>query len=109
MTIKEVIRNIEIANLEDKVKRLMNAGATPLMVRDLREMLFHLELGGSLYIRGEQELFNTEYVDMVEKVEKGGRRYLSFNGGSINYFPNGKYGRYITSASKKGTGRRAVR
>ena len=93
MTIKDVIIKAELRALKERVEKLQELEAPDVMITSTEQEIDRLE-SGNLKIGGNVKLLEVEFVSSENKVGRGGKGYVQFNG-SINYFPNAKYGRYI--------------
>lgn len=93
-TILDWICEHELPAYEERLAKLESINAPEIVINgqaraceDLRER--RIKVGGMKELTGNP----------VEKFEvkrgNGGKQYVEFNG-SIRYFPNAKYGRYIT-------------
>ena len=50
---------------------------------------------GVLTVGGDRSLLDLEYTSYEVKKGNGGKQYVEFDNG-VKYFPNARYGRYIT-------------
>ena len=90
---KFIIEN-EIRQDKIRLKKLEEIGAPDVMIRGQRKMLEDLEKGG-LNVSGEKSLLDLEFIKFEVKKGNGGKLYIVFDN-EIKYFPNAKYGRFIT-------------
>lgn len=97
MTLRDWIIKANLLNAKERLSKLIEAEAPHIMI-EMQEKLVHSLENGTLKIGGEQELLETEYISHEKRVGRGGRAYIHFND-SINYFPQAKYGHYISKGN----------
>lgn len=93
-TIREYIITAEANNLEKRIERLKEIGAPQLMVAKAEGQLAELRQG-NIKIGGEVELLNETFEHYEVKKGTGGRVYIEFDT-VARYFPEAKYGKFIT-------------
>ena len=97
MTIKDFICMYELAALAERKVRCNDLG-----MKQMADAI-SIEIGrlekGILTIGGDVDLLDEEYVDHELKTGSGGKKYVRFNG-KVNYFPNAKYGRFVTAGTR---------
>ena len=94
-TIKDVIIQIETRKASHRLLKLMEIGAPEVMTKSIEDELDRLEDNILIGIGGDLEALEDDYIDHEIKVGNGGDQYISFNNGTVNYFPRAKYGRCI--------------
>lgn len=93
MTIREKILEVEIANSTKRLEALEDMGMPTIVIDSMRSSIESMK-SGDLKISGDTEVLEDEYISGETKKGRGGKMYVCING-SVNYFPNAKYGRYI--------------
>ena len=94
MTIKEFICEKESLAFEDRLVKLVNMNAPQCIIDSQRKAVEDLK-NGILKVGGDVESLSTEVKSVEQRKGRGGKIYVCFNG-SINYFPQAKYGRFIS-------------
>jgi hypothetical protein len=98
MTVKEYILEKEIKSVGHRLERMKELGAPEIIITTLENEVKALEQG-ELKIGGDLNLLDETFESREIKTGRGGNSYVQING-SINYFPNAKYGRYIVKNNK---------
>lgn len=93
-TIKKYVLEKEITHLSERLKRLEEMGAPSAQIAGGVKILEDLK-SGVLKVGGKPELLDLEAINPVAKKGSGGKVYIEFANG-VKYFPNARYGRYIT-------------
>lgn len=96
MKVREWIIKNEVRMFEDRLQKLEAMGAPAIMIDGQRKAVEMLK-AGNLEISGETDLLEVEVEGFECKTGKGGKVYVQING-SINYFPQARYGRFISKA-----------
>ena len=92
-TIKDVIYEIEHSYHIDRYEKLKKLGSPQIML-DAEKKLVEDIYNDCLKISGDTGALGDDYIDHeVKRSAKG--QYISFNGGTVNYFPHARYGRCI--------------
>ena len=86
MTIREYI----VAGLTNRLERLEEIGAPEVMIENMKKAVANPVVGGDVAALDVE--IKTEEV----KTGRGGKKYVLFNN-SIRFFPNAKYGMYISA------------
>ena len=94
MTIKDFIIEKETKMMKERLEQLEKFGAPAIIKKQLKENIKKLE-NGELKVGGDESLLEFEFKCFAVKKGRGGKVYLEFNN-IIKYFPEAKYGRYIT-------------
>lgn len=94
MNIKDWIILKEVPMIEERAKRLEEIRAPKIMIEGTIKMAQELK-EGNLKIGGDKSLLEEEATDYEVKNGRGGVSYIQFDNG-IAYFPNAKYGRFIS-------------
>ena len=94
-TIREWIIKGTLKAAEDRLEKLKEISA-PQVVIDGQSRYVDSLKKGSLKISGDKSLLDVEYIHSEQKKGRGGRIYYTIND-SINFFPNAKYGMYISA------------
>jgi hypothetical protein len=94
MTIKDFIIEKETKMVKERLEQLEKFGAPTIIIEKTKEVLEQLE-NGELKVGGDKSLLESEFIQCVVKKGRGGKVYLEFDN-VIKYFPEAKYGRYIT-------------
>lgn len=97
MTIRDYIIDGALKTAEDRLEKLIEMGAPNVMITGQQSAVDSLK-SGELKIGGDVELLNEEFVDREFKKGNGGKAYISINSGTVNFFPNARYGMYIKRA-----------
>lgn len=97
MTIKEYIIHGALKLAEDRLKQLNMMGAPKVMIDGQQKYVASLK-AGELKISGDTDVLVEDFVDREFKKGKGGKAYISINSGTVNFFPNARYGMYIRRA-----------
>lgn len=100
MTIKEKILSAELARTKERKQKLSEIGSPKIILERLTEIIAELE-SGKIHVSGDIEALNEPYLDGECKKGRGGVPYISYNNGTINFFPNARYGMYIKYTTKK--------
>jgi len=96
MTIREWICKNEARMTAERADKLEALKAPQIMIEATRKMAEALK-AGILKCGGDAELLDIEMESFEVRKGRGGKAYISLNG-NINYFPEAKYGRFITMA-----------
>ena len=95
-TILDKILEIEINAWQNRLNKLTAINAPEIMLVKLRENIENAKKG-IIKITDKEDLLSIHFKEYEVKKGRGGVPYIQFNG-SINYFPEGKYGKFIKSA-----------
>lgn len=93
-TVFEFLLKNEQRMAQERLVKLAEMKAPEIMVQGQRKLVADLE-EGSLKISGDQELLKAEFETFEFKKGRGGKGYIQFDNG-IKYFPQARYGRFIT-------------
>lgn len=93
MTIKDYILEGTIKSSETRLEKLKEMGAPGVMITSLEQNIEELK-NGVLKIGGDVDVLDEEFIDREFKTGNGGKQYICING-SVNFFPNARYGMYI--------------
>lgn len=85
MTIREYIT----AGMTERLNKLIEIGAPAVIIEGQKKAIDNPKVGGAV------EYLNTVITSKEVKTGKGGKQYILFNG-SIQFFPNARYGMYIS-------------
>ncbi len=99
MTIKEVIIKNKITSSNQRILDLVRLGAPEIIIERENELLEELNKN-EIKISDKENLLDIECSGFELKTGRGGNKYILFNK-DILYFPNSRYGRFITRASIK--------
>lgn len=94
MTIKEFIIEKEMEATKDRFEKLTEMGAPEILLRNIEKQIAEMQ-DGNIQVGGDKKLLDCEAVTYMIKKGNGGRLYIEFENG-IKYFPNAKYGRFIS-------------
>ena len=94
MTIKDFIIERETKMMKERLEQLEKFGAPAIIIEKTKESIKKLE-NGELKVSGDESLLEFDFVQCAVKKGRGGKVYLEFDN-VIKYFPEAKYGRYIT-------------
>ena len=97
MKIIDKIIGMEIKNSEDRLNKLKEVGGVPTILEALAKNIEELKKG-RIKISDKKELGSQEYIDHKVLKGSGGKIFIQFNG-YINYFPQGKFGPFLTKAA----------
>lgn len=95
MNIKEKIIEMRIKNCEYRLSRFVEIGAPEVMIARVKEILADLQ-NGVLDVKDKGNIFNETYLNHEVKTGRGGKKYISFNDETLNYFPEGKFGPFTS-------------
>lgn len=95
MKIKDYIVEKELAHTKERLDKLTEIGAPSVVLKGISEEIERLE-SGVLNVGGNKDLLDEDFSEREVKKCNGGKVYIQFDG-RINYFPNAKYGRFITT------------
>lgn len=99
-TLKEKILDMEIKVTSERLEVYNRIEGCPQIIKDnLNNLLYEYE-NGNIKISGNKELLNVQYKNHEVKTGRGGKQYIAFNNGTINYFPQARYGKCIYSATE---------
>jgi hypothetical protein len=93
VTILEYILDKSLDYAYTRLGRLIEIDAPKIVLISLEEQINKME-NGEIKISGDASLLDREVESVKGEKGRGGKSYIRFNG-SILYFPNAKYGRYI--------------
>ena len=88
-----ILRN-ELRMAQERLEKLIKMKAPGVMIQGQQKLVEELE-AGKIKVGGDQELLNCTFETFEIKKGSGGKSYIQFDNG-IKYFPNAKYGRFIT-------------
>ena len=97
-TIRTYICECEAKMQKERLEKLIEMSAPEIMITRTKEIIVELETE-NIKVGGDKELLDVEFINREVKKGRGGKTYISLNNGTINYFPNAQYGRYIKRAS----------
>lgn len=95
MNIKEMIIKINLENYRHRLNGFEKIGGPGIIISTLKVTIARLLLG-ELDVNDKGNIFNEPYINHEVKTGRGGVQYISFNNGTMNYFPNGKYGPFTS-------------
>lgn len=93
-TLRDKILDMEISVLGDRIAKLSDIQA-PQVILDNSAKLLTEYREGNIKIAGDIGLLNLPYENHTVKTGRGGKQYISFNHGTVNYFPQAHYGKCI--------------
>lgn len=93
-TIKEKIIQMEISNLSQRLSKMQQIGAPKILLETIPKQIDELKKG-NIKIADKEQLLDMTYKNHKVLTGRGGKVYIQFND-SINYFPEGRYGKFIT-------------
>ena len=99
-TLKEKILDMEIKVASERLEAFNRIEGCPQILKDNLNSLLSEYENGSIKISGNKELLNVQYKNHEVKTGRGGKQYIAFNNGTINYFPQARYGKCIYSATE---------
>ena len=99
-TLKEKILDMEIKVTSKRLEAFNRIEGCPQILKDNLNSLLSEYENGSIKISGNKELLNVQYKNHEVKTGRGGKQYIAFNNGTINYFPQARYGKCIYSATE---------
>ena len=88
-----ILRN-EYRQSQERLEKLIQMKAPEVMIQRQQELVDELA-AGKIKIGGDQDLLQCTFETFESKKGNGGKLYIQFDNG-IKYFPNAKYGRFIT-------------
>ncbi len=94
MTIGEIIIRNELAAAKARLSKLEALGAPAVTLEAIRREVAQLE-AGELKIGGDRALLELEAEGAEVKTGRGGKKYIRFANG-VQYFPQARYGRFIS-------------
>ena len=95
MKILDWICEKELAGYEYRLLKLESMGAPQVMIDRQKELCEELR-NRTIKVGGDSDLLNNEVESFEVKTGREGKQYVEFNN-SIKYFPQAKYGRFITA------------
>ena len=93
MTVKDFLINCEKKNAETRLSKMIEIDAPEVLIENLKKKIENFEK--DFKVGGMKKLLDVEYEKHEVLTGKMGKIYLEING-YIVYFPNAKYGRFIT-------------
>ena len=97
MTIKQFLIESEKRMMNRRLESLKKIKAPSVVIESLANYIAEIET--SWKAGGDTELLEVEFENFVQKKGNKGKPYISFNNGTINYFPMARYGKYVKSAN----------
>jgi len=94
MTIKDFIIEKETKMMQERLEQLEKFKAPAIVIEKLKKDIEKLK-NGELKVSGDESLLEYEFFQYEVKKGRGGKIYIEFDN-VIKYFPEAKYGRYIT-------------
>lgn len=95
MTIRESICKNEARMMKERLEKLTKLGAPKIILENLPKAIAELEAGVLTGVGGDKCLLDVEVKSVESRTGRGGKFYVVYNG-NINYFPNARYGRFIS-------------
>lgn len=92
--IADFILKTEYRGAQERLEKLIKMEAPKIMVQGQQKLVEELSTG-KIKIGGDQDLLQYTFETFEIKKGNGGKLYVQFDNG-IKYFPNAKYGRFIT-------------
>ena len=102
-TIGQCICIVSVEVAQERIVKLQELRAPEIILKgEMDKVVFFCHAfyfqEGCFKINGDAELLKVPFEDGVWKKGRGGKCYVAFNDETVLYFPNGKYGPYITIA-----------
>ncbi len=94
MNILTIILEKELKATKDRLEKLIQMQAPEIIIRNLTAQVAEME-NGEIKIGGDNALLDLAFESYEVKTGNGGKKYIQFDNG-VRYFPNAKYGRFIT-------------
>ena len=94
MKILSIILEKELIATKDRLEKMIQMGAPEVIITSLKIQVADME-NGEINIGGDTELLSLNADSYEAKRGRGGKCYIEFDNG-VRYFPNAKYGRFIT-------------
>ena len=88
-----ILRN-EYRQAQERLEKLIQINAPKVMIQGQQKLVEELS-AGKIKVGGDQDLLQCTFETFEIKKGNGGKSYVQFDNG-IKYFPNAKYGRFIT-------------
>ena len=90
-----IIKN-EMKAAQERVEKLIDLDSPEAWIKEQRKLIAGLK-NGRINVKGDQDLLQLTFRSFKTKKGKGmeGKEYILFDNG-VKYFPNGRFGRYIT-------------
>lgn len=86
MTIREYI----VCGMQDRLNKLIEIGAPAVIIEGQKKFIDNPKVGGDInYL---DDVISSKEI----KTGRGGKQYILFNG-NIQFFPNARYGMYISA------------
>lgn len=98
MKIRDKIIENTLKNVTERCEGIIKIGGPAIIIENLKKEIENLK-NGILKIKDKENLLDIEFADVEWKKGRGGVPYATFNNGTINYFPNARYGAFITKAN----------
>lgn len=99
-TLKEKILDMEIKVVSERLEVFNRIEGSPQIVKDMLNNKLSEYESGNIKIGGCKSLLDTTYENHEVKKGRGGKPYISFNNGTINYFPQARYGKCIYAVTE---------
>lgn len=97
MKIRDKIIEVKLKLVTERCEKIIEIGGPVIIIKNLNIEIENLR-NGILKVKDKENLLDLEFIDIKWKKGRGGVPYATFNNGSINYFPSGRYGAFITRA-----------
>ena len=106
MKLSEKILELELASNESRLKKLLNIQAPEVITEAVSKQIERLKSGCplALDIKDKENLLDIEYTSHDVCTGSGGKKFIMFNKETdlcVNYFPNGRFGKFVAINSKK--------
>ena len=98
MKIRDKIIENTLKNVTERCEGMIKIGGPAIIIENLKKEIENLK-NGILKIKDKENLLDIEFTDIEWKKGRGGVPYASINNGTINYFPNARYGAFIAKAN----------
>lgn len=93
-TIVEFLVENALSKYKQRLAILVEINAPEIMIKSAEKAISELELG-KFKCGGDASLLKLKFNSFEVKTGKGGKKFFEFDNGVL-YFPEAKYGRYIT-------------
>ena len=97
MKIRDKIIESMLEIVTERCEKIIEIGGPAIIIENLKKEIENLK-NGILKVKDKENLLDLEFNDIEWKKGRDGVPYVTFNNGTINYFPNARYGAFIKKA-----------
>ena len=97
MKIRDKIIESMLEIVTERCEKIIEIRGPAIIIENLKKEIENLK-NGILKVKDKENLLDLEFNDIEWKKGRDGVPYVTFNNGTINYFPNARYGAFIKKA-----------